>query len=96
MIHPPDLHPIWNEGHRRSHAIFDALPQTTPKERRQASVLSLRAYDKYVKKQLGHLFQRLPGKTRYLDYRLTGTEHIFRIDRNRGRKDIRNAWIVTD
>ena len=93
----PNLPAISEEGYRRYHARYNAIPENADrKRRRQGAIEANRALDTYLQRQLEHLFGKLPDQGRYLAYRLIDTDHIFLIQRNRGRKDIRYGFLATN
>ena len=86
----PNLDSIAAAAWKRYHTRYN-----TQKEGRTAAIAANRAYDNYLKQELQHLFERLSRGGKNMYYRLTGTDYVFVIRRNRGRKDTREGWVTT-
>jgi len=83
-------------GWERYRAISDDTPGgASQRLYRQWCTRANHARDNHLKKNLAHLFDRLPNQGQYMAYRLTKTNRIFLIRRNRGRKDIRYGFLTT-
>lgn len=93
----PNLSAINEEAWKLYHAHFDNIPGgASQRLYHQECIKANSIRDAYLKRHLVHLFERQSNRGRYMAYRLVGTNHIFLIQRNRGRKDIRSGLLATD